>query len=108
LVLESGETVRVDAGPLALVEPATQVDDPNPPGVDELLHALDPLRRARGEVFTPIPFNVIGEALLFVGDRADVLATLEPVIARGPAAATYRDAPATVLAPRGLLALRRR
>jgi hypothetical protein len=106
LALDDGEVVRIAAGPIALDERAVQVDDAASPGLVELLRALDPAR-PRGDRFSPVPYNVVAETLLFVEDRVEVVGALEPVVARRSGEATYRDAPRTVLVPRGLPVLRR-
>jgi hypothetical protein len=104
ILLEDRELVRVDAGPVALAGAPPQVEDPNAAGIEDLLRELDPLRRV--EPWSPVPYNVVGEDFLFVGDRVELRGALEPSIAAG-GTPTYREAPATVLAPRGLLGLRR-
>jgi len=111
IALDDGEVLRVPKGPVALAEPPQQVDDLAAARVQALINELDPLGRP-AEVFAPLPYNVVVETLLFVGDRVEVLGPLERVLATGGAAgsrdaAIYRDAPPSRLVPHGLATLRR-
>jgi hypothetical protein len=107
IALDGGEVLRVPAGPIALVEPPQQVDELSSARITALLRGLDPLG-SPGEPFTPLPYNVVAEALLFVGDRVEVLGEMDRVIAPSAGGgALYRDAPRSQLAPHGVAVLRR-
>jgi hypothetical protein len=111
IALDGGEVLRIPAGPVALTESAQQVDDLAAARVQAIVNGLDPRGRA-GEAFAPLPYNVVGEALLFVGDRIEVVGPMDRVLAPAPAhaigdGALYRDAPPSRLVPHGLPTLRR-
>ncbi len=109
IALDGGEVLRIAAGPIVLAETAQQVDDLAAARVQALVNGLDPLGRA-GEHFTPLPYNVVAESLLFVGDRVEILGAMDRVIApaaRGRDGALYRDAPASQLVPHGVAIVRR-
>ena len=96
---------RLPTGPVMIAGPRLQADDPNTPGVEALVRALDPLARS-ADPWPPIGWDVVVEALLFVGDAVRVRGVLEPALVGG-APASYRDAPATVLRSRGIIELER-
>lgn len=103
--LESGEQVRLEAGPLRVLGTLRQVDDHDVAELEAYLRQVDPCRSLAGELCPAIPFNVIGETLLQVGDRIELYGTFEPAVLAG-SAALYREAPATILVPHGVPTLR--
>lgn len=103
--LESGEQVRLEAGPLRVVGTLRQVGDHDVAELEAYLRQVDPGRSLAGELCPAIPFNVIGETLLQVGDRVELYGIFEPAVLAG-SAALYREAPATILVPRGVPTLR--
>lgn len=105
LRLDGGERAEVVPGPIVITGPRLQADDPNAPGIEALVRALDPLARA-ADPWPPIGWDVVEEALVFVGDVVRVRGPLEPALA-GAAPGSYRDAPATVLRGRGVIELER-
>jgi hypothetical protein len=106
LVVDGGATLRVPAGPLRLVHPLRQLDDLEAAELELMLRMIDPQRGATHEPFSPLPYNVVTEDTLHVGDRVEIYGVVEPeVVETGDR--LYRDAPATILVPRGVIALRR-
>lgn len=104
--LDSGEWVRLDAGPLRVIGTLRQVPDHDVAELEAYLRQVDPGRSLAGELCPAIPFNVIGEALLQVGDRVELYGEFAPTVLSGGGAALYREAPATILAPLGVPTLR--
>lgn len=106
LSLDNGERVRVPAGALRLVQPLAQLADHDIGELEDWLREVDPARAIAGELCPAIPFNVIGEELLQVGDRVELFGGYEPSVIAGASAALYREAPATILVPRGIATMR--
>jgi hypothetical protein len=105
--LDNGERVRVPAGALRLVQPLHQLADHDDAELEDWLRGVDPARTIAAELCPAIPFNVIGEDVLQVGDRVELYQGYEPSVLAGSSAALYREAPATILVPRGIATLRR-
>jgi len=111
VALDSGERARVEAGPIRIAGGMSQLGDVETAELDRYLRELDP-GAGRTEPFPPIPYNVVAEQTVMAGDRVELLGELEPSIVGGAGGAgpgagpLYRDAPATVLIPRGLPTLR--
>ncbi len=104
--LENGERVRIPAGSVRMVQPLPQLADHDVAELEDWLREVDPGRTLAGELCPAIPFNVIGEDALQVGDRVELFQQYEPqALASG--GGLYREAPATVLVPRGVATLRR-
>lgn len=106
VALDGGERVRIGPGPVRLVQSLAQLPDYRLAELEAYLRSIDPGRSVVGELCPAIPFNVIGEEILQVGDRVELYADFEPTVVGG-GGALYRDAPATILVPRGLPTLRR-
>jgi hypothetical protein len=107
IALDGGEALHVEPGAVVLAEAARQVDDLATARVQALIGALDPLG-IDGEHFAPVPYNVVAESLLFVGDGVEVLGAMDRVVAAGAHGGTlYRDAPRSRLVPHGVPILRR-
>jgi len=107
IALDGGEVLRIPAGPIVLAERPQQVDDLAAARIAALVHALDPLAGPT-EHFTPLPYNVVAESMLFVGDRVEILGPMDRVVVTNPHdASLYRDAPRSRLAPHGVAILRR-
>jgi hypothetical protein len=107
IALDNGERVRVPAGAVRLVQPLHQLADHDVAELEDWLREVDPARTIAGELCPAIPFNVIGEDVLQVGDRVELYQGYEPAVVAGAGAALYREAPATILVPRGIATLRR-
>lgn len=104
--LENGERVRIPAGSVRVVQPLPQLADHDVAELEDWLREVDPGRALAGELCPAIPFNVIGEDALQVGDRVELFQQYEPqALASG--GGLYRDSPATILVPRGVATLRR-
>lgn len=104
--LESGARARIAAGPIRTLHGLPQLPDYSVAELEAYLRSVDPGRSIMGELCPAIPFNVIGEDLLQVGDRVELYQSFEPAVFGG-GAALYREAPATILVPRGVPTLRR-
>lgn len=105
--LDNGERVRVPAGAIRLVQPLAQLADHDVAELEDWLREVDPARTIAGELCPAIPFNVIGEELLQVGDKVELFQSYSPSVIAGASAALYREAPATILVPRGIATMRR-
>lgn len=105
--LDNGERARIPAGALRLVQTLPQLADHDVAELEGWLREIDPARTIAGELCPAIPFNVIGEDVLQVGDRVELFQAYEPAVIAGGTAALYREAPATILMPRGIATLRR-
>jgi hypothetical protein len=105
--LDNGERVRIPAGSLRLVQALPQLADHDVAELEDWLREIDPARTIAGELCPAIPYNVIGEDALQVGDRVELYQAYEPQVLAGSGAALYREAPATILRPRGIATLRR-
>lgn len=105
--LDNGERARIPAGALRLVQSLPQLADHDVAELEDWLREIDPARTIAGELCPAIPFNVIGEDALQVGDRVELFQAYEPAVIAGASAALYREAPATILMPRGIATLRR-
>jgi hypothetical protein len=105
--LDNGERVRIFAGPIRLMQTLPQVADHDVAELEGWLREIDPGRAIGGELCTAIPFNVIAEDVLQVGDRVELYQAFEPAVLSGGSAALYREAPATILVPRGIASLGR-
>jgi hypothetical protein len=102
IALDSGERLRVPAGPCAI----DLADAPRAGGVHGYLARLDPTRR-RDEPFDPFVHDDARARVLTFGDRVEVLGPLLAVAdGAGARGAAYRDASAQVLEPAGVPALR--
>jgi hypothetical protein len=106
IALDNGERVRIPAGSLRLVQPLPQLADHDVAELEDWLRQVDPARALAGELCPAIPFNVIGEDLLQVGDRVELFQQYEPSVL-GSGGGLYRESPATILVPRGVATLRR-
>jgi hypothetical protein len=107
IALENGERVRIPDGSIRLAEPLPQLADYQLGSLETWLRELDPARALACELCPPFPFNVVGEALLQIGDRVELFQSFEPIVQAGAGAALYREAPATILMPRSVATLRR-
>ncbi len=107
IALDSGDRARIPAGSLRLVQTLPQLADHDVAELEDWLRSIDPARSIAGELCPAIPYNVIGEDALQVGDRVELYQAYEPQVLAGGSAALYRDAPATILMPRGIATLRR-
>jgi hypothetical protein len=106
VALDGGEHVRIPAGPLWIHDALPQLVELESPGFEELLRVLDPTRTGETEPWPLFLFNVISEQTLQVGDRIELLGTMDREPVSGEQDAMYRDAPASVLVPRAAPALR--
>ncbi|HSD86808.1 MAG TPA: hypothetical protein VLB44_04810 [Kofleriaceae bacterium] len=98
--LDSGERVRIPAGACVIDVPDRYVGTD---GVERYRLELDP-QRIRVDDLEPFPCDRIAHVTLEAGQRVEVVSELEPV-APGDGG-TYRSAPRSVLAPRGVARLR--
>jgi hypothetical protein len=107
IALDNDERVRIPAGPIRMVQRLPQLADHDVAELEAWLREIDPARALAGELCTAIPFNVIGEDALQVGDRIELYEAFVPAVLAGGSAALYREAPATILVPRTIATLRR-
>jgi hypothetical protein len=73
--------------------------------LDEHLRTILPGYRPESP-FNPLYHNVVCEQLLLPGDQVELLGRFEPIPSRHAEATMYRDAPPSILAPRGVPLLR--
>jgi hypothetical protein len=106
VALDGGEHLLIPEGPLWIQGALPQLAELESPLLEELLRALDPTRTGDPEPWPLFPFNVISEQTLQVGDRIELLGTMERELVSGQPDAMYRDAPASVLVPRDVPVLR--
>lgn len=106
VTLDGGELLRIPAGPLWILDALPQLAELEAPSLEELLRALDPTRSGDPEPWPLFPFNVISEQTFHVGDRIEILGAVERELVLDQPDAMYRDAPASVLVPRAVPALR--
>lgn len=98
--LDSGERVRIPAGACIIDVPDRDVGTDR---LDRYRLELDP-QRIRMDDLEPFPCDRIAHVTLRAGQRIEVVSELQPV---GPGdGGTYRRAPRSVLAPRGIARLR--
>jgi hypothetical protein len=119
LELDGGARVVIAPGGLRLHGPTgarlPQLADLENPALEAWLRAIDPARARGAEPCSPLPFNVVGEETLHVGDRVELAGVVEPLVitgadggdAGGDGGGVYRVAPATALVTRGIPTLRR-
>jgi hypothetical protein len=109
----TGFTVHLDGGGLAEVPPGRlrilgemqqQVDVDNLL-LDDHLRTILPGHRPESP-FNPLYHNVVCEQLLLPGDQVELAGLFEPTPSRHAEATMYRDAPPSILAPRGIPLLR--
>lgn len=106
VALDGGEHARIPAGPLWIQGALPQLAELESPSLEELLRALDPTRSGDTEPWPLFPFNIISEETLQIGDRVEILGAMDRALVAGQPDAMYRDAPASVLEPRAVPALR--
>jgi hypothetical protein len=106
VALDGGELLRIPAGPLWILDVLPQLAELEAPSLEELLRALDPTRSGDPEPWPLFPFNVISEQTFHAGDRIEILGAMDRELVLGQPDATYREAPASVLVPRAVPALR--
>jgi hypothetical protein len=106
IVLDGGEYARIPPGPLWIQGALPQLAELETPSFEELLHTLDPVHATDTDVWPLFRFNIIGEQTLHIGDRIEILGEVERELGAGPQDAMYRDAPASVLVPTAVPALR--
>ncbi|MEZ4365741.1 MAG: hypothetical protein R2939_05575 [Kofleriaceae bacterium] len=109
LALDGGDRIRVPAGPL-WIDGGHDRTELARPELEELLRAVDPARVLVAELWSPLPFNVVAEATVQVGDRVELAGALDRALdpSVGGGRLPYRAAPDTYLTPAGMLTLRRR
>jgi hypothetical protein len=106
VTLDGGAQARIAAGPAIVVGAMSQIDDIESGELEDFLRRLDPARTPDPEPFPPLPYNVVLEHTAFVGDRIELLGELVPDVVATAPQRLYRDAPSTVLRPRGVPVLR--
>jgi hypothetical protein len=106
VTLDGGAPARVPAGPAIVVGAMSQIDDLESGALDDYLRQVDPGRTTDPEPFPPLPYNVVVEHCAFPGDRVELLGELVPDVVATAPQRLYRDAPSTVLRPRGVPVLR--
>jgi hypothetical protein len=106
VALDGGERVRIPPGPLWIEDVLPQLAELESPSFEELLRALDPARTDDKDPWPLFRFNVIGEQTLHSGDRVEILGVVDRALGSSQQQAMYRDAPASVLVPRTVPALR--
>ena len=106
VALDGGERVRIPPGPLWIEDTLPQLAELESPSFEELLRALDPARTDHTDPWPLFRFNVIGEETLHSGDRVEILGVVDRALGSSQQQAMYRDAPASVLVPRTVPALR--
>lgn len=102
LELDDGERVRIPPGPLWIHGTLPQHTELEGRGLEELLHVLDPLRVRDQEPWPLFRFNILSERTLQIGDRIELLGAVDRALLPPSRDVSYREAPATVMVPRGL------
>jgi hypothetical protein len=106
VTLDGGAQARIAAGPVIVVGAMSQIDDIESVELEDYLRRVDPARTSDPEPFPPLPYNVVLEHAAFAGDRIELVGELVPDLVATAPQRLYRDAPSTVLRPRGVPVLR--
>jgi hypothetical protein len=103
--LDGGGVAVVPAGRMRLVGAMQQEVDVDNVVLDAHLRSILPTYAAENP-FDPIYHNMVCEQLILPGDVVELVGSFEPRPSRHAEATMYREAPPSVLAPRGIPLLR--